>query len=475
MPQTLALTNGTLTVNLLGTAAYLREDGWAPAVAARSRSELGNRGDYEAVVEEMTINLFGAAGLSALRDINLLLDEGRRYWLGDPSASAVRLRVQPDNGTLGFVVEAPVYGSEDGAPVQLPRTFHDLLKTNEVDEVTLRFIRGPLWINPTIENVTGTAATSQELHSITLSNHPTRSPVSLAMNVTANVAAVPTASGLIAAGASSAFQLINAEIVQPLSASGNFSVVTNSSARNGQYLRWWTATSLINALDSGGTEITVTLNTTVRTHIFMIARNNADFIGTIAQVAVEPVRLQIDWRNTGIHTTSSYGITTPPPLSTIVDIQGSIVLVYLGSVVLPSGINRARLSLAKTTGSTRRTGLDIDTVIFVNESTGPVEVVQTFPQGISTGPSGGGINLLTITNDPLSQQTPRGGHGTGASPFVIVSASAIDGDLFVQSRGTTFVAFPFALGPSDVWRFDQSNSTNTQIEVRRHRGYLTIE
>lgn len=453
MPHTLALTDGTTTVNLLGTSAYLVEGGWSPAVAPRRRSELGNQGDYENVVEEITVNLTGASALTTLRQINLLLDQGRRWYLGDSSATPVRLQARPDNSVTGVTLEAPVYGTPDGAPIELPRSFNDYLKTQEVNEVTLRFVRGGLWFNPSPETQTTASFAPSSVSSVTFSNNiPTSSPVDLAIVPVSSVSSNTSVVATILYAPSTSDLTMHETFT---SSTGSWSsVAAAGDAKSGAVWRGTFAAANTEYI----TVSTPTIPTTSsRVFAYMLAMANTADV-TLRVVARDSGDYHDIWQSSTYTLKTIGGFGTP-------------TLIALG-VIPTNGFSSIRLKIYAQSASTSAS-VDIDYLVFQADkgsATGAIEINGGLgPLGNASSQN----NVITILNNPALYTTPYVIRHQATNQFTVPTLQPLsyNGDAYIQSRGTTFAIMPF-VKRSSFWSLV---SINVTASVRRYASYLTLE
>lgn len=115
-----ALTDGTTTITFAspGTLGWYRiETGWTPKVAGLRQNQLGGRGPYEDVTEEIPVSIGGStaahmyANLSALQ---ALLQQSNSWYRGE-AASAVLFKYSPEGATVSTTaspLQAAIWGAE---------------------------------------------------------------------------------------------------------------------------------------------------------------------------------------------------------------------------------------------------------------------------------------------------------------------------------------------------------------------------
>lgn len=183
MASILKITDGTTTVDFLTDAAYRVTD-WSPAVAARQAGELGGRGPYGEVVEEMTLFIGGASAVAKLATLRRLIDQAERWSRGeDVGVVTIRYKLTAGSEELLAVVHGPPSPGDEA--IVLPARYSDAPTTAAIDPVTLRFKRGGLWLapadtgsssnvqNPTVATVTLTGtAYADSPYRLSLSSMP---------------------------------------------------------------------------------------------------------------------------------------------------------------------------------------------------------------------------------------------------------------------------------------------------------------
>jgi hypothetical protein len=181
--QTLSISDGTTTISLISTTSlHLAANGWPLQVAPPIISDLGGRGPYDDVTEQITVTAQGSSAIPDLREIVRLLDQARRWARGEDVA-CVKLRIRIDNSTLGsgVVLEAALLGP-DGGGAGLSADWADLLIINEISSITLSMRRRGLWISSAAETTaTASAVAARTTTAFTLASLPAPSPIEVAL------------------------------------------------------------------------------------------------------------------------------------------------------------------------------------------------------------------------------------------------------------------------------------------------------
>jgi hypothetical protein len=271
----LTITDGTTTANLVDGINYdLVDRGWAPGVAALRKSTLGGYGPYENVVEEITVNIYGATAAQCLENLatlSQLLDQAERWNRGEQVA-AVRLTCQPTGSTLDDPLECVILGRVDQQPVMgLPVVFNDKLKIDifEVPDVRLRFVRRGLWLEAAETPATSAAVTNPGIATVTYASTATVSSPAK-MELTFPTDGAVTQYMLLYANNAARIVFVEAENM----AGYQFTSVADAAkiARGGSVLRY-TPTDLLST--SAGWVALSTLTTCRRMAVWAAVRNNS--------------------------------------------------------------------------------------------------------------------------------------------------------------------------------------------------------
>jgi hypothetical protein len=475
-PQTLQITDGTTTIDLLGGIVRIEQDGWAPAVAAPTASELSGRGAWEDTAEDLSIAVIcgpsdnPGATLNAIRG---LLEQARRWALGDPSATAVRLRARIADSRLaeGVILEVAVLGGElPGVSAQFTR----LLGAGGIPPVTLTIARRGPWLNPTYEEASSSAGTGSSVRTITFgSAHPTWSPYGLTLTFAAGSSASVQRGFVLIGSTATAFSILNIDTAA--GADPDLSSVAHAPALNGAYLRYLPAANTF----SDTAVLTITNPARAVDVYAMLEAKGQDF-------AVQ-ARLR---RN--ISTAGGTGVFVNG--ETVVIEAGRRDVVYLGRFD-GGGTTLNELYLRLTTAATHASNqLRIDTVV-CHADEGPASSALYLPYGVGNGACGGSATYaspITVRNEPLAYPSPIVGQPDYSAPwgdlapFLYRTSSSLGDDQilpadgYLQMKGATIAVLPFFLanpnGSPPNWRPQSGGAAvNLTATARRYKAYLSLE
>ncbi len=159
----LKLTDGTTTLDLNDMTNYgIPDQEWTPAVATRRVSQLGGRGLYNDVVENIPVHVRGATAAAALANLVALanmLDQAE-LWYNGGLVDPVVLQYKPINSGLTNPVEALVLGPA-GANNMLQLSPQVNYHGNyEIDGLNIRLLRRGLWLSDAEQTSTASHITS---------------------------------------------------------------------------------------------------------------------------------------------------------------------------------------------------------------------------------------------------------------------------------------------------------------------------
>lgn len=136
------------TIDLLDGVNYALVS-WAPAVASRERSLLGNYSPYVHVEEQIVVNVWGSSvgeALSALDTISVVMEQAEAWSLGE-NVPPVIFQVELAGSMLSSPLQAVVLGRGGGdASVRLQPSFNHSLLVYEIEGVEISFVRRGLWL-----------------------------------------------------------------------------------------------------------------------------------------------------------------------------------------------------------------------------------------------------------------------------------------------------------------------------------------
>jgi hypothetical protein len=189
----LAFTDGTTSCvfhdGSNGATFYRVDDGgWAIGVANARRAQLGGRGPYDDVAEEMTLTVVGSTAQVAidnLETLNNLMDQAGRWSRGE-NVSAVLVKYSPYGSTTSSAaspLQAAVLEGVVAPGAKFPTA--GIFKGTagyQIAGVRLRFRRRGLWLASGEDANTPAASSNGELITFTMAaSTATRSPTRLAL------------------------------------------------------------------------------------------------------------------------------------------------------------------------------------------------------------------------------------------------------------------------------------------------------
>jgi hypothetical protein len=476
--STIELTDGTTTLDLAQGDLRLDSDGWGPAISRRRMSELGSTSPYDEVDELLRLVADGATPGAAWAELQRLLDQARRWELGDPSAAAVRLRVRPDCSNLagGVVLETPLLRGSVGA---YPGRWQRTLLSDVIGPIDAQVRRRGLWYNPTYESANSSSVTAQQLMTCTFASAQEHlCPVSLSLvQQTGLLGTFPVRGGLLLAPSASAFQIVAAESMTV----AGYTSVADATCRGGAKLRY-TAT--------GTSEVR-----SARAAISNVREADIYIVATASQaIPPQPFRVRaVLYRNwygsadleSGIYTnTVSIGGQNPGSSSYDID---SPALRYLGTVNIPDNmmIDSIKICITAPDASGSPT-FDIDTIVLLAHDYGPTYPliwsngsVEGSPFSLGTSAAGTGLTAINVDQRPLATPTPRLYQAFASAPFAsaVRAPREIVGDPAVHVSGATLVGWASLSAPNCY----MDNGTQVgaaytyQLQARRYPAALALE
>lgn len=144
----LELTDGTTSLELTDGISYALVS-YAPTAPPLRESLLGGSGPYDAVQDTITVHAMGttaALAYAAADDLQTLLNQAFQWWQGERVA-AVTVKAKAQDTLNNDPVVALVRGRLPGAPagVTLPAMWHEYYGKYVIQNITITFVRGPLW------------------------------------------------------------------------------------------------------------------------------------------------------------------------------------------------------------------------------------------------------------------------------------------------------------------------------------------
>lgn len=166
---TLQLVGEHETINFLDGINYGLVE-WAPAVASRDRSLLGNYSPYRNVEEVFVLNVWGESTYDALDHLdalNRVLEQAESWYMGENS-NPVLIQCQILGSILDAPLEAIVLGRPSNADefMRLQPTFNQDLALYEISNVEVRLLRRGLWLGETLTQSTPTELSNPGIRTV---------------------------------------------------------------------------------------------------------------------------------------------------------------------------------------------------------------------------------------------------------------------------------------------------------------------
>lgn len=457
------ITDGTTTVDLIwhstaNTKYRLERDGWAPAVAPLSLSDLGGGGTYESVDEEIALDVYGtsaAAALANLDTLNTLLDQAERFWRLNQVVSPVKLQFSPNGSTAGplqCLIRGRAKGDES-AGLSLDVKALSAIKGFRIP-VRIRLARNGLLLANT-ETATSASGSVGDLLTTTMpSTAAHASPIDAQITGFGDFDVgqpFPDMFFLFAPSSS----LINIQEAEAMATGAFTSVADGNGCRGAAVLRYTPAgTTLVGSASSSG--MTMAAKTIA---FFAMVRNNSATTSFDINVAM----------SAGTHAKRTAPVT----------IDTSSLLpraVALGIIAHDNELSGESYGLEIAASAASGT-LDIDAIyaLGINDETSAAVQVTGFD--LSTG---SGFSLFTdmsirIASEVLTATEPsvKWREGTTATER---GRLQYDYDPFLMSKGATVycaVLAPGGPGGTNRWRYSTSAPAveTVALQVTRYPAY----
>lgn len=454
MTMILRISDGTTTCDLIYHSAanrkyMLARDGWAPALAVLRDSELGGRGPYTDVTEEIEVHVLGESPADVLSNFSTLarlVDQAARWYRGD-AVSVVKLYYAPEGASqAGAAVVLGRAPGDETSGVNLPITFNGDLQAYMIAGVRLRLYRRGLWIGADSSPATSSSAANPTIHTVTFSdNQLFSSPAKITIGGMTNVTAA--FAGIVAVADDSAkMAVIEGENLAPAT---NWASVVDANARGGNVLGYnntstantFTASSAAN----GGV-------TGQRIALYATLKNVAGGTPANFQVRALVQRLGTSYRTPTI------------PIDTTTYANPKVV--FLGTVVFPEQTASTAWSLtleAANDVAAVGNALQID-YIFVIALDDEYSRVVAF----SDFTLGSGVSQLILDDRFLTNTVSAVVDASNPPRYANYS-----GDPLIQSHGTTLVGAIVATQGAN-WRIRNTTpaTASTTLTAVRHNAYL---
>lgn len=456
------ITDGTTTVNLIwdnrtNPNYLLSRDGWAPAVAPLSLSDLGGGGTYDPVDEEIELYVCGVSESNVLANLdalNTLLDQAERFWRLNQVVSAVKLYFMPNGGAsvLSCLIRGRAKGDESAG---LSLDVHALKGISEFAvKVRVRLARNGLLLANS-ETATTSSVSIGDLYTRTMpSTVAHHSPMDVKFSGFGDhdddPMVLPDMYFLFGPGSTS-FAIQEAEA---MTATGYTSRADGNNCRGAAVLRYTpTGTTLV----PSGQSSAITMPGRVLAFFATLRNDSASASFDI---------------NIALPTAGGTLRTTPVTIDTSSQNPRAVAL---GIVVLPSAsLTTAFFVEIAASSATGPPHLDIDViyVLCMDDESSSVVVVPS--QTIGTGTTADLLfdmevdiesQVLTATQ-PTVKLRDSLSSGVGAIPY--------DYDPFLMSKGNTVCAIivaPGGPGAATSWRYSNGGVVTPTMRVTRYPAY----
>lgn len=472
MFQYVALTDGTTTVELTDTINYALVS-YAPVVAPLRDSDLGGQGPYEDVVDTITFHAMGctaAEAYAAAAVVNDLLDQARRWWLGD-NVAVVILVIQAQDSALSplqVVVQGRVPGSAPNLALQA--AWNETWGKYVIQNITIQSQRRGQFLSPTTESASSASATYPTIHTATFSTSVTRFPpidLSISGFTAADVFNLQVGYCLIAPA--SRLLLIEAEgTTASSSGTGTVTATTVADAAklaSAGSVRRWTGTTAFTGTVQNLSTLLGGFSTSAPVGVFAAVRLNSSTITG-------------SWTAEGWSNAAIVSQTAALP---VVYASNQPQIISLGTLKSRGGIDQVSISFTGVFPIT--TTLDIDYVVLIRLDDAASRVVglaDNVTNRLSAIP-GGTAEVLEMRANALTDVTPADRYYDAANN--ITEYAGYTGDLFLVMAGTTvgFTLLSTGSGPSGVgnaWRpatTAAGAAISSVVTVTRRLAYLIAE
>jgi len=427
---------------------------WGPNIAGVRQSQLGGRGPYADVQEDLSCNIrdtTAALCWSRLDTLARLLDKAERWWLRNENISPVLLKYAAQGSTIhsnATPMQAIVLGragEDELNGVDLPSNVNDAGMLFEIYGVKVKCLRRGAWTGVSDASATSGSAASATVFTRTFTTHPINSPIDVVIGGFTPATTPTIQPGLLMVG--SAFNDISIVEAEAIGAVAPYTTVADAAnlARGGSVLRY-TPTGTAAVITSGSASLVATLNGQIA--VYAAVRNNS------ATTAFQVAAVLVGFGNT---------VTTPPVLIDTSTVNPRLVL--LGTT---NAISAASISLQVQASAASGT-LDIDYLIVVNLRNETVAVIahDAMP---TTGFPAATCTIQALFN-PVTDQYPSLRLVSSGGPIFY---AAYRGALPLLTTGDTLYCLWTATN-SNYWRFTNVSNAivNVTLQATRYRSYLS--
>ncbi len=462
----LQITDGTTDIVIgdgtdPGTDYQLALGQWAPRVARFRRSQLGGRGPYDDVSEEMVLNIYGTDGADCLANLGALaalLDQADRWSYGE-SVDIVSVEYSPAGATVsstGSPLKSVILGrsfDDQTNNLDLPGDIEQVDNRSAIMGVVVRFKRRGLWLHTDEAEVSSSTTNGDLFTSGTFTAVPDiLSPTKIditKINAGANIGQTFVAISDVAKG----IIIVNPEAAFAGNGYADFDDSANN-ARNTDVTRY-TPTDTLETEPAGFYDFAVSSETNTNSKQFAIfanIRNNSTTTSFKVRVFLNST-LSLEKHYTPHVVIDPYSGSAFPQWTS------------LGIIKIDTPPARG-LGLAITASAASGT-IDIDTIVIVDQDEGHSYIVE-MNESLTALREAHSIDhrLLTHLAPALL--------ATGGSPDIERSYS---GDLSIHTNGS--IAYGLLMGTggndADLWR--QTDAVPAVmacvLTATRTIGYLT--
>jgi len=440
----LSITDGTTTLELTDGVSYALVS-YAPTAAPLKESLLGSQGPYDNVVDTITVHAMGttaALAYAAADALQTLLEQAFRWWQNEVVSAVTLKAIAQDSivATITTPLTALVRGRASGGPagVTLPAMWHEHFGKYVIQNITLQFVRGPLWLGATQTATSNTAGMPSVLTATFAAGavaHQTPMVATLSGPLNRSILALQLGYFLIAP--QNRLELIEAE------------TMTNTGGG--------TATSTADAAAHASNGSVMRLSAPPA-HAQLFKAFSAPFAANAYQVAVFAT-IRINAVPTGANTMQAilYRNSAPvlgpivPVDDTYFGVNGLPQPVFLGIIDMPSGSPATGVQVSVDWFNST---FDIDVVVCIalnNASDARAVATVIDPNSYTPFNGASATSPLSVVYDPqaLTQPTPKvtGREATGGTD----EPWPISGDAYLVSKDAVVTAMWLAT-QGTLWR-----------------------
>lgn len=439
MPATIVLSDDTTDVTL--TSGDYGVTAWSPRVPRRRRSQLGGRGPYGEVLEEIQVFIQDTTSSAFLGNINAireLLDQAERWALGE-NVDAVKIKYTPASGAQTY--RSTIVGVPEDALVWDEEFAKSASATFSID-VMVRFWRAGVWLGAA-ETESRTASTSFNPGVMTPSSNFSESvalPSPYKWNISLNTpVGAATEGAILFGGNSNRVKLLEGE--NGTEGTGDFASTADTGASGGNVGRL--TPNQTTAYEIQWTISSLSINVR-RVGIVINLRNNS---GSVTYA----IRAQVE--------SAPFGRTVTVDAS---DTDPRVVIYGLLGTGPERDIDLLELEITPSAASGAGHELDIDTIGVVSLDNSEGRILSFASMGQTTSDP-------TIDHATLTEPSPVVTDGSG-------NGETYSGDAHLVSLGNTAAFLVLGNSGSD-WNLVDGTSTLLEVgfSMTRRPAFLVPE